>query len=257
MRPVLLRILSAVAILPSLGFAATALALPFSYSLTVQYVSPNPADVPPLVISGSGASVAGSAGAFTLPLGSVSGNASVVGGPAVAPVVAGLDLNASSGTGSFAPGSPFGGTMAVGGTLTQFWFSVAPGNGVVLPLDVAGVGGSVPYSSPVGFSGTITGSPWTTGSISVPPGVIGDPALTAAGLDARDANGIGSIRLVTWFQVSVANISTLSGPLPGTATLNLTFVPEPGTAMLLAAGVLGLSALRRSANGRESATTAT
>ncbi|HTF36329.1 MAG TPA: hypothetical protein VK714_21815 [Myxococcota bacterium] len=137
--------------------------------------------------------------------------------------------------------------MAVGGALTQFWFSVAPGNGAVLPLDVVGVGGSVPYSSPVlgsTISGTIAGTPWTTGSISV-PGVNGLPALTAAGFDARYANGIGSIRLVTGFQVTVANISTISGPLFGTATLDLTFVPELGTAMLLAAGVLGLSALRR------------
>jgi len=75
--------------------------------------------------------------------------------------------------------------------------------------------------------------------------VNGLPALTAAGFDARYANGIGSIRLVTGFQVTVANISTISGPLFGTATLDLTFVPELGTAMLLAAGVLGLSALRR------------
>lgn len=224
------------------ALAATARAFPFTAEVSLHYSGSD--DVPSLVLSGGGTSTDGPAGAFTLPAGSITGTGSVdPTSPAVLPTIAGLDLFVATGEGSFAPGTPFGGTMSLGGVLTQFYFSRSPGFGVMIPLDGVGVGGSEPYSSPVGggtVSGTITGAPWAIGSVGTTDNA---GTQTASGFDARTPDGLGAVRLVTSFDVST---NILAGPsIGGIATLDLNFVPEPDTAMLLATGLCALAGYDR------------
>jgi len=58
------------------------------------------------------------------------------------------------------------------------------------------------------------------------------------------ANGSGAVQLVTPIFVST-NIGA-SAIVPGFGILNLHFVPEPGTLMLLGSGIAGLVAFGRS-----------
>jgi hypothetical protein len=227
-------VLTAYVVLASNGSPAHA--LPFTAVVTLHYTAS--ADVPSLVVNGSGTSIDGVAGAFTLPAGSITGTDSVdPTSPSLLPVIAGLDLSVATGAGSFAPGSPFGGTMSLGGVLTQYYFARDPESGVPIPLDVVGVGGSQPYSGD--FSGTITGGPWTLGTVSATDS---KGTQTASGLDARTPDGLGTLRLVTAFNVTGVPVALTLG---GIATLDLTFVPEPGTAILLGAGLCALAGLRR------------
>lgn len=228
--------------LVALGMGAGAQALSYSGVLTIQYTgSP---DVPLLSITGGGNSSDGPGGTFGLAPGDFTGTDFVTGGPAVLPAVAALDLSVASGAGSFGPG---GGTMSVGGTMTQYFFAFAPGFGVPISLASVGTGGSDPFSAPVGaatIGGTITGSEWTTGMLTV-SGVQGP--LIANGLDARAPDGTGTIVLVTGFQVLFADLAPISEsePIPAVATLTLHFVPEPGTAGLVAIGTVALATRRK------------
>jgi hypothetical protein len=229
-------------ILCVLALADTTQALPFTYVLTLQ-LSADP-DVPPLTVSGTGMSSDGPSGAFALPAGSIAGTDSEdPTGPSPLPFIAGLELSVSSGAGSFSPGVPFGGTMALGGSLTQFLFGHVPGFGVPIPLAVVGAGGSQAYSGPVAdgaVSGTITGSPWTIGTVTETD-VSGTE--TASGFDARASDGTGALRLVTGFIVTYGIVQV--DHLGGTATLDFSFVPEPGTAVLLTVGLTALATRRR------------
>jgi len=234
-------ILSGIALILGIFAASGASALPFTGVLSVHY-SGSP-DVPSLVVSGGGVSSDSPGGAFSLPAGAITGTDSVnPTSPGTLPTIAGLDLSVASGAGSFATATPFGGTISLGGTLSQFYFSRSLG-GAVIPLDVVGLGGTQPYSSLVGsgtISGTITGSPWTIGTVTTTD-LFG--TQTASGFDSRAPNGQGAIRLVTAFDVTT---DILNVPhLDGIATLDLTFVPEPGTLLLIALGVAGFGLLGR------------
>jgi hypothetical protein len=65
-----------------------------------------------------------------------------------------------------------------------------------------------------------------------------------ASLTSSTANPSGQVQLVTPIFIST-NIGA-SAVLPGFAILNLHFVPEPGTLMLLGSGIAGLVAFGRS-----------
>ncbi|MCG8591176.1 MAG: PEP-CTERM sorting domain-containing protein [Proteobacteria bacterium] len=94
---------------------------------------------------------------------------------------------------------------------------------------------------------TATGAPWTTGNamvtgITAPaPGGGFVNTISLAGFDQRQG-GLGHLRLVSPIRVLTA---TGSGNISGFAILDLHFVPEPGTAMLLGLGALGLVAAGR------------
>lgn len=234
------QIFASLLVVTALGLGSGAHALSYSGVLTIQYTGS--ADVPLLSVSGGGTSSDGPGGSFALAPGDFTGTDFELGGPAVLPAVAALDLSVASGAGSFGPS---GGTMSVGGMMTQYFFSFDPGFGVPIPLASVGVGGSDPFSAPVGggtVSGTITGSDWTTGMVTV-TGATGP--LVASGLDARGPDGLGTIVLVTGLQVKFDGIQSLQEPVPGLATLTLTFVPEPGTALLVALGTTVLASRRQ------------
>jgi len=93
-----------------------------------------------------------------------------------------------------------------------------------------------------------TGFRWTTG-IAYAYDSVGRYAsrFTLAGYDNRSPMGLGTIQLVTPF---LAHWATSPAPdhVAGIASLRIHFAPEPHAALLLAAGVGLLTALRRSSH---------
>jgi len=223
----------------ALGVAPRSEALPFTYTLSFEY-SGLFSGVPQVLLSGSGTSSGGAGGGFTLPAGSITGTADT--GPTSLPFINRLQLAASSGPGSVArpgPGAPLVGTMSLGGSITQFISSLDPSSALSIPLAVVGVGGSQPYSGVVNgttVSGTITGSPWTLGTVTLTDQF---GYLSFGGFDARAPDGTGSMRLVTGFDVTYDCCGV--DHVIGLAALTLNFVvPEPATALLLGSGIAGL-----------------
>ena len=91
-----------------------------------------------------------------------------------------------------------------------------------------------------------TGFRWTTGAVYAYDAV-GRYAsrFSLAGYDNRTPMGLGTIQLVTPFLAHWA-MSPAPDHLAGVASLRIHFAPEPHAALLLAAGVGLLAALRRS-----------
>ncbi len=108
-----------------------------------------------------------------------------------------------------------------------------------LPLSTIGVGGTGTFDSFGGLvSGTLTGNPWTVGSVTQTGRLNGvTTVLTAAGFDARTASGEGTLRVVT---VAGLDVGVAVTPALGALTIDFSIVPEPGTALLVGAGVIGL-----------------
>jgi hypothetical protein len=89
------------------------------------------------------------------------------------------------------------------------------------------------------LSVTVNGTGWTTGVQTVNRVTTGDPAgntVVNTGNDGRNANGTGVVDLISAFHVT----TNAAGNLPGLATQTLTFVPEPGTILMLLSGVATL-----------------
>ncbi len=91
-----------------------------------------------------------------------------------------------------------------------------------------------------------TGTPWTTGTVTVytrggsTSGF--STVLRRAGYDNRTAQGLGNIQLVT---PSLTHWCSGSGHTGHIGILTLRFAPEPGSLLLLAAGAGALVLLRR------------
>ncbi len=111
-----------------------------------------------------------------------------------------------------------------------------------IPLAVIGVGGTQGFSAFGGLvAGTVTANPWQLAAVTQ-VGVLNGATtvLTGVGFDARNGAGIGTLQLVT---PTDANI--VVGNLPAIATLTISYIPEPGTILLLGAGVAGLAVAGR------------
>jgi hypothetical protein len=165
--------------------------------------------------------------------------------PAARPIF-GVVATAKNGAGGFQEdaGGVLRGTLPIQGTAKVCLFgpcSSAVAN-LTVPLSVVGVGGSAAASAAVNV--TVVGAPWTTGTASI-------GTITAMGF-ARGPNGeasstaqpSGTVRLVT--PVFVATNIGASATVPAFGFLTLHFVPEPGTLVLLGAGLLGLVLTGRS-----------
>ncbi len=151
------------------------------------------------------------------------------------------------------PQGGIGGNAPLIGNARIGLFGPPPFAFLTVPLDVVGVeGATVMASSDLGVSVTVFGGGWTTGSVKV-VGTTGpfDGVTLASdrGTEQRGPLLDGFITLVspTLVRTNVAG----SENIPLVSRLVLTsLIPEPGTALLLGVGVLGL-ALR--ARGRERA----
>jgi hypothetical protein len=138
--------------------------------------------------------------------------------------------------------------MPLRGTLRVCLFldcSAPPAN-LTVPLTPVGAGGSTTASGAVLV--TVTGASWTTASamdLEI-PGVTSTYTGYAHGPSSAPSSTArigGVVHLVTPIVIST-NIAA-DGPLPGFAFLTIRFVPEPATAILVAAGIGVLAALGR------------
>jgi hypothetical protein len=108
---------------------------------------------------------------------------------------------------------------------------------LVVPLDVVGAGGQVTVMGAVAL--TVIGAPWTTGTAA-----IGTITLMGGVAEASNtAAASGNVTLVTPIFIST-NIGSFA-VVPAFGILNLHFVPEPGTIVLVGSGIAGLVALGR------------
>jgi hypothetical protein len=159
-------------------------------------------------------------------------------------LITGIVVTASNGAGSFSvpapadggaaniPGGGFGGLMPILG-VAQVKGALA----INVPLSNVGVGGSVNAGGIV-----VEGAPWTTGSGMVTTTAAPMAMVTIAG----SMNGALGAASSTVSLVSPAHINAAGLTRIGTvASLNLHFIPEPGTVLLLGAGIAGLVAVGR------------
>ena len=199
--------------------------------------------LPPTDVSGSGSGIS-SASLVTVSSSAFSGTA--VANPTSGPITQ-LAVQAANGSGAFS-GATLSGVMPLIGTAT---FQSTGGTFAVLQLTAAGtrgagIGGTVTAPTP---SGTLqlVGAPWTTGVAAI-TGVTtaGGFTLTfsVSGFDSRTASGDGTLQLVTPMRISSGTL----GVVPVFAVMNLAFVPEPASGLLLVGTAGMLLAGRRRAN---------
>jgi hypothetical protein len=169
--------------------------------------------------------------------------------PPITQVVISLTGHAAGNfTATGGPGGGVGGPMTLGGAAKI----MAYGGMVTLvnvPLSAAGQPGG--FISVTGGGGTIIqayGTGWTTGvqtlmapSTTVAGGTTTPQTVTATGADLRTPAGAGTLVLISPLFIR----TNLAGDIPTFAVLTLTFVPEPGTLLLLGSGIAGLALLGR------------
>jgi hypothetical protein len=110
---------------------------------------------------------------------------------------------------------------------------------LTVPLNIVGETGATTSVVAGTLAVTVRGTGWTTGTMMLNNVTTGDPAantVTYVGFDNRNANGTGVVQLISAFHVA----TNAAGNLPGLATQTLTFVPEPGTILMLLSGAVTL-----------------
>jgi hypothetical protein len=222
----------------------------------------------PVVISGSGTGVLNGSGGgghldmLSLPASFAAGSAFVtVTDPAASPLSA-VIAGATNGAGTFSgpAGSTsgvFGGVLPLGGSSVICLYTPACNFvNITVPFTVAGTRGVGIGSAPIAVTGaigvTVTGAPWTIGTASAMAATVSSVGSTqtamgfahgplSGGLSSAAATG-GVVSLVTPIQIQTSIASFAQ--VPAFATLTLTFVPEPATALLLGASLVALAAAR-------------
>jgi hypothetical protein len=221
--------------------SAQATVLPVDGSIGIQVATLDPVIIPGSfsgTVNNSGATGHMSALQFGADQFQLTGLVVPVTDPAAAPI-GGLQVTVANGTAAFNDsGANFGGVAPLNGTAKVCLFGAcsAAVQNLNVPLGNVGVGGSAFVNAAVKI--TVIGSPWTTGTVQIGTvtfaGAVHGPAT---GTSSTAVPG-GSVSLVTPIFVST-NISA-SAVVPSFGFLNLTFVPEPGTILLLGSGITGL-----------------
>jgi hypothetical protein len=230
---------------------AHAASQPFFGTLSVQI-----ATLPPILATATGTATLNGAGALghltsaTLAGGTFAALASIpVTDPGAAPIK-GVNANVLNGAGNFT-GSPLGGKMAIGGSASVCLFATctaSPPANVVVPFTVGGTRGIGLGGASITVKGlvnvTVVGAPWSGGTAAIGTittmGFVHGPA---SGGQSSAAAASGVMSLVTPILIST-NIGA-SAIIPAFGFLNLHFIPEPGTLLLLGAGVAGLGFIGR------------
>jgi hypothetical protein len=198
--------------------------------------------------AGSGASSAGAGGAQTLPAGALSGTFATAVSPPLLTLLDGIGVGAPGGW----PGGPAlnqqlvfdgaTGTMALNASAYLLMGGAAVAE---IPLGVVGVGGTQMFHVLTLVTGVINANPYQLGMLTLMGALNGAPhTLVGTGVDNRTAGGLGTLVLVSPTTVSLGVL----GSLASIATLSITelsFVPEPGTLVLVGAGVAMLAAAGR------------
>jgi len=139
-----------------------------------------------------------------------------------------------------------GSGTAVGGVAGSAVVNVLQFAGLPIPLSVVGVPGATAMAALAAIIITVVGQGWTTGVAVVTgvtsgttSGVNNTNTVSVTGTDTRTAGHQGNITLISGFQA----ITSVAGSLSGFASQSLTFVPEPGTLLILGSGIAGLGIL--------------
>ncbi len=129
--------------------------------------------------------------------------------------------------------------IAYGGAVTVVSLPFTPAGLPGATFNTQGIGGTVV---------TVFGAGWTTGTVMVTvpsttiAGATGQPTavVTAAGTNML-VGGAGKITFISPMLIR----TNLAGDLPTFSRLTLTFVPEPGSLLLIGAGMAGLAVYGR------------
>ena len=143
-----------------------------------------------------------------------------------------------------------GGNHTFNGTANVYGiggFTTGGGPLLAVPL-VLGTPNTI-YKAAGGVAITAISGGWTAGTASVSPVTTTTPSnatnpagtVTAMGANGLTPGGAGTLVLVAPTRL----ITNVAGTLAAFSTLTLTYVPEPGTLLLLGAGVAGLTAIGR------------
>jgi hypothetical protein len=168
--------------------------------------------------------------------------------PEIPPLVESARTNYSTTAGSFAPrpDGTVGGLMSLDGTFD--FFDINDELLIRIFLDPIGLGGVqvgfVPPPLDQILSTLTIGMEWSTGTVTANDVIVGGVeglSISRTGFDNRDADGIGAIQLVTASVMEINAGEAYFIRVPTFATLDLVFVPEPGTWALLALGLVALS----------------
>ena len=134
-----------------------------------------------------------------------------------------------------------GGNMSIQGVANVYGIGGFPNGGaplLAIPLNI-GTPNTV-FKSSGGVAITAIAAGWTAGTASV---VVATNATTATAMGSNGLTPLGAGTLVLVTPVKI--ITNVAGTLAAFGVLTLTYVPEPGTLLLLGMGVAGLAAIGR------------